>query len=118
LGKAGFVVVLVGLAIAGSVGEFWVFTEQPYRVAGGRDASWTIYLLGHLILAIGSVLFGIATVRAGILPRTAAMLFAMLGAAAVVPVAGAMLFAIPFIWLGYALWSGGYATMRQPASVE
>ena len=69
LGKAGFVAVLVGLAIAGSVGEFWVFTEQPYGVAGGRDASWMIYLLGHLILAIGSVLFGIATVRAGILPR-------------------------------------------------
>jgi hypothetical protein len=120
LGKAGFVTILVGLglAIAGSVGEFWVFTAQPYGVAGGRDASWTIYLLGHLSLAIGSVLFGIATVRAGILPRNAAMLFAMLGAAAVVPVAGAILFAIPFIWLGYALWSGGYATVRQPAPVK
>ena len=45
LGRAGFVAALVGLALAisGSVGEFWVFTMQPYGEANGRDASWLIY---------------------------------------------------------------------------
>ena len=45
LGRAGFVAALVGLALAisGSVGEFWVFTMQPYGEANGRDASWMVY---------------------------------------------------------------------------
>lgn len=108
LGRAGFVTALVGLALAGagSVGEFWVFTNQPYGQANGRNASWAIYGLGHLILAVGSVLFGIASVRAKVLARKAARLFAVLGGFAVVPFFGALIFAIPFTWLGYTLWSG------------
>ena len=45
LGRAGFVAALIGLSLAvgGSVGEFWVFTRQPYGEANGRDASWTVY---------------------------------------------------------------------------
>jgi hypothetical protein len=120
LGRAGFVTALVGLAlvVAGSVGEFWVFTMQPYGEVNGRDASWTIYLLGHLVLAIGSVLFGIATVRAKVLARKAAKLFAVLGAAVVLPFFGALIFAIPFTWLGYTLWSGKVEPVRQPQRVR
>ena len=120
LGKAGFVTALVGLAlaVAGSVGEFWVFTMQPYGEANGRDTSWMIYLLGHLVLAIGSVLFGIATVRAKVLARKAAMMFAVLGAAVVLPFFGALIFAIPFTWLGYTLWSGNGEPVQQPQRVR
>ncbi len=116
LGKAGLVTALVGLALAlaGSVGEFWVFTTQPYGEPNGRNASWAIYLLGHLVLAIGSVLFGIATVRAKVLSRKAAMAFAALGGFAVLPFFGALIFAIPFAWLGYTLWSGKGEPVRQP----
>ena len=120
LGKAGFVTALIGLAlaVAGSVGEFWVFTTQPYGEANGRDASWTIYLLGHLILAIGSALFGIATVRAKVVASKAAMMFAVLGAAVVLPFFGPLVFAIPFVWLGYKLWSGKVEPVRQPQRVR
>jgi hypothetical protein len=120
LGKAGFVTALVGLtlAVAGSVGEFWVFTAQPYGEANGRDASWTLYLLGHLVVAIGSVLFGVATVRAGILPRRAATMFTALGVAAVLPFFGALIFAVPFVWLGCALWSDKSSPVRQPVRVR
>ena len=120
LGKAGFVTALVGLTlvIAGSVGEFWVFTMQPYGEANGRDDSWTIYLLGHLVLAIGSVLFGIATVRAKVLARKPSMTFALLGGFAVAPFFGALIFAIPFMWLGYILWSGKGKPVRQPQRVR
>ncbi len=120
LGKAGFVTALVGLAlaVAGSVGEFWMFTTQPYGEANGRDASWTIYLLGHLVLAVGSVLFGIATVRAKVLARKPAVMFAVLGGFAVMPFFGALIFAIPFTWLGYTLWSGKSEPVRQPVRVR
>lgn len=116
LGSAGCVTALFGLTlvVAGSVGEFWVFTMQPYGEANGRDDSWTIYLLGHLVLAIGSVLFGIATVRAKVLARKPSMTFALLGGFAVAPFFGALIFAIPFMWLGYLLWSGKGEPVRQP----
>ena len=115
LGSAGFVTALVGLTLvaAGSVGEFWVFTTQPYGEANGRDDSWIIYLLGHLVLATGSVLFGIATVRAKVLARKPSMTFAVLGGFAVAPFFGALMFAIPFTWLGYTLWSGKIEPVRQ-----
>ncbi len=120
LGRAGFVTALLGLALAlaGSVGEFWLFTMQPYGESNGRNASWAIYLLGHLVLAMGSVLFGIATVRAKVLARKAAMTFAVLGGFAIVPFFGALIFAIPFAWLGYALWSGKGERIRQPQRVS
>ena len=120
LGKAGFVTAFVGLAlaVAGSVGEFWVFTMQPYGEANGRDASWTIYLLGHLVLALGSVLFGIATVRAKVLARKTALMFAVLGGFAVVPFFGALLFAISFTWLGYMLWSQRDVSADHPSRVR
>lgn len=120
LGSAGFITALVGvtLVVAGSMGEFWVFTMQPYGEANGRDASWTIYLLGHLVLAIGSVLFGIATVRAKVLARRPSMTFALLGGLAGAPFFGALIFAIPFTWLGYILWSGKGEPVRQPQRVR
>ncbi len=119
-GKAGLVAVLLGLALvaAGSVGEFWVFTTQPYGEPNGRDASWAIYLLGHLVLAVGSVLFGIASVRAKVFARKQAMTFAVLGGFAVAPFFGALVFAIPFTWLGYALWSGKAEPDRQTQRVR
>ena len=120
LGKAGFVTALVGLAlvISGSVGEFWVFTAQPYGEPNGRDASWMLYLLGHLVLAVSCVLFGVATARAKVLPRKAALMFAVLGGFAVAPFFGALIFAIPFTWLGYTLWSGRTTSARQSARVR
>ena len=84
-----------------------MFSDQPYLETGfGRGASWTIFLLGHPFLAVGTVLFGIAAVRARLLPREVDMMFAVLGAFVVVPFIGAVFFAIPFVWLGYLLWSG------------
>jgi hypothetical protein len=46
LGTAGLAIVLVGFTIivAGSVGEFWVFSAQPYDGAGfARGVCWAIW---------------------------------------------------------------------------
>jgi hypothetical protein len=121
LGTAGFAIVLVGfvLIVAGSVGEFWFFYDQPYGQPNGRDASYTLFLLGHPVLAVGTLLFGIATVRARVFPRDASMMFASLGTfGALVPVFGAFIFAFPFVWLGYLLWSSKHGGVRQTSRVS
>jgi hypothetical protein len=117
LGMAGFATVLVGfmLIIAGSVGEFWVFSEQAYALPNGRHASWALFLVGHLILAIGTTLFGIAAVRAKVLPYKAAVMLVLPGACVVLPFIGSFVFAIPLVWLGYFLWSGKFERVQQPA---
>ena len=120
LGTAGFITLLVGFAlmVAGSVGEFWIFSAQSYT-GPGRNASWVLFLLRHLVLAIGTVLFGIGIARAKVLPvqHDLAMGFAVLGVGVVVPFYGAFIFAFPFVWLGYLLWSGKYERGQQPSRV-
>ena len=85
--------------------------------AGGMNlgALATIYQVGVTLLYIlGGLLFGIATLRAGILSRWAAGLLTV--APLVAPVAGLLLpgelqriaavpMGIALAWLGYALWS-------------
>jgi hypothetical protein len=121
LGMAGFTTVLVGfmLIIVGSVSEFWVFSDQPYDETGfGRGASWALFLLGHPLLAVGTVLFGIATARAKVLPRNVAMMFTVLGAFVVVPFTGTVFFAFPFVWLGYLLYSSKFERGQHPSRVS
>ncbi len=72
-----------------------------------------LYTLVGIAYMLGGLLFGIATLRAGILPRWAAGLLAVASAltplAALLPHATQRLAAIPVglavAWLGYALWS-------------
>jgi hypothetical protein len=114
---AGFATVLIGfmLIIAGSVGEFWVSSDQSYAMSNGRDASWRVFLLGHPVLAVGTLLFGIATTHAQVFPDDVGMLGAIIGTCgALIPFFGALVFAVPFIWLGYLLWSGKYEDAGKP----
>jgi hypothetical protein len=72
-----------------------------------------LYTLVGITYVLGGLLFGIATLRAGILPRWAAGLLAVASlltpAAALFPHQIQRLAAVPvgvaLIWLGYALWS-------------
>ncbi len=58
-----------------------------------------------------------ATARAGVFPREVAVMFAVLGALVVVPFFGAVFFAIPFVWLGYLMYSGKHEGVRQTSRV-
>jgi hypothetical protein len=87
----------------------------------------TVYALTGVCYLLGGVLFGVATFRAGVLPRWAAGLLAV---GTVLPVLGASLvphlfdriFAVPvgvaLAWLGYALWSERRAPASQPVQAE
>jgi len=97
-----------------------IFSGSAGETSVGALATlWT--LLGVLYI-LGGLLFGIATLRAGILSRWAAGLFG-LGAVsspafALLPHALAPLAAVPvglgLAWLGYALWSERRAPASQP----
>ncbi len=60
------------------------------------------------------VLFGVAIVRMKVLAHKVAKLFAVLGAAVVLPFFGVFIFAIPFTWLGYLQWSGKVEPIGNP----
>jgi len=88
----------------------------------------TIYSLGvGMTYMLGGLLFGVATFRAGILPRVPAALLAI--AATLTPLAGllphaeqryaAIPVALALAWLGYTLWSERRASASQavPATV-
>ncbi|MEH7254588.1 hypothetical protein V7111_20980 [Neobacillus niacini] len=74
----------------------------------------TVYMLVGVLYMLGGPLFGIATIRAGILPRWAAGLFASAGPVSVLVVSqlphpldriAAVPLGLGLAWLGYALWS-------------
>jgi hypothetical protein len=87
----------------------------------------TVYALTGVCYLLGGVLFGVATFRAGVLPRWAAGLLAV---GTILPVLGSSLvphpfdriFAVPvgvaLTWLGSALWSERRAPSSQPVPVK
>ena len=97
-------------------GVLGVIEGTPSEIdLGAMPALWSTS--GALFLG-GCIVFGIATIRARILPRAAAVVFAF-GFVASAPIAAGLdaprLTAVPIgiglAWLGYALWSQG----RTPA---
>jgi len=77
-----------------------------------NQVSTTIYLIMGLLYIVGFILFGISTMRAGVLNRWAALLVIIgapiFGAGLYLPVfvrtIGVVLYAVGFAWLGYILW--------------
>lgn len=96
------------------------FVESALQLSNGTGVPTnlgsltTIYSLVSILYVLGSLLFGLATFRARILPRGAAVLLAVSG-----PLAGTMFTLLPYqlvqltsipigfalVWLGYALFS-------------
>jgi hypothetical protein len=95
------------------------FVESFLGIFNGSPGEMNLGVLGALydlsgvLLILGGLLFGIATLRAGILSRWAAGLLAVAAvltpAAALLPLEHRSIVAVPvgiaLAWLGYALWS-------------
>ena len=104
-----FVERILGLA-------FGIFGENLGAIPG-------LYLLAAVMFMLGGLLFGIATLRAGVLPRWAAALLAF-GAVSppvlslLIPHPQDRILAVPIglalAWLGYALWSERRAQASEP----
>src|SRR5215212_9198040 len=131
LGLAGFLQLSLWLVLILPFTFFEVFflpllaTEAPTFAAGflgiftgaASEINFgvleAVYKLTGVLLILGPLVFGIATLRAGILSRWAAGLLAVAGAlvpaAALLPLERQPLVVVPvgiaLAWLGYALWS-------------
>ncbi len=103
------------------------FVDSFLGVAAGRASEMNLgalpalFALVGILYMLGGLLFGIATFRAGLLPRWAAGLLAV--ASALTPLAALLphnlqrLAAVPvglaLAWLGYALWSERRETVAE-----
>jgi len=77
------------------------------------------FMLSFALLALGWLLFGLASLRASVLPRGAAVLL-MVGAALFFIIlllelpGSTLVFGVALAWMGYALWTGAGETTVQP----
>lgn len=113
---------VVLVEIAGASGS-----EVDAVLGGGLPGA--LALLGGLVFLIGLILFGVATMRAGVFPRLAG-LFLVVGdvvfgagsvagsGATVFEIIGATLTCAALVWLGLSLLSGRGALGRQPTRVS
>ena len=141
LGFVGFLVLYVSLALSAGFAFLessvlpLLATEAPQFIEGffamlagpagesSLGALAPILTLVGLLYAIGGLLFGIAIIRAGVLPRWAAIVIIVglvvlvLGAflADVVARIGAAAFGLGLAWLGYALWSERREKASEPS---
>jgi hypothetical protein len=129
VGKVGFYITLAGfgLSVLGGLTIIAVgFTVSDEATLGILDV--ITHPLAHLLYAVGSLVFGIATYRAGVLPRGGALLAAVgpiwLFALFNLGFGGGQSFLIVFVpvvvtglgwmWLGYALISERKGTVAEP----
>lgn len=132
LGTAGFLAAFSGTALA--VGSFWATAFFAPAMASsvpeafdalqgppGRLADAFVVTIATFVL--GWMLFGVATWRARVYPRAAALLLLCgsplaLGTLLVVGFPTGVFFSAALAWLGYTLWSENSFSARQPARVS
>jgi hypothetical protein len=97
LEKVGFIVAALGLVmvIAGDVGLYWLGIDDIFIVTA---PAYRAFRLGLLVLAVGSILFGVGAGRDRTLPLWGALPFTLAA------LAGLISFAADLNYLGSALW--------------
>lgn len=131
LGLVGFVLTLVsgilltGFTITRLLAEPYLAAHAPQLLAGNAPpASFTTYtLVTALLVTVGAVLLGLATMRAGVFPRWAGLLLivsVVLNLATFFPLPeiistiADVLFALGLAWMGSTLLAGKEAKLGQP----
>jgi hypothetical protein len=115
LERVGFYVALFGLVLilAGDVGEFWLGIDDVYIMTA---PAYHAFRLGLVVLAVGSILFGVAAGRDRTLPIWGALPFAIGALCGLISVSrelgyfGAVLwilFGVGWAWLGLSLFVEG-----------
>jgi hypothetical protein len=126
LGLVAFILAFTGemMAIGSTWSEAffaaWLAQAAPELLEADPSGAFVTGLtLTFGLFALGWLLFGLASLRAGVLPRGAAVLL-MIGAVLYpvlgilsIPFAG-LVFGAALVWMGYTLWSSG-ATERASA---
>jgi hypothetical protein len=131
LGALGMVLSVLGTTLncAAVLAEIAGASGADVEAVVGQGVSGTITLLGGLAFLIGLILFGVAIMRARVLPRWLGPLL-ILGdvvfavgtfagsAALIVEVLGALITCTAFVWLGLALLSASDTPVQRTAQVS
>jgi hypothetical protein len=118
LEKVGFLVAVLGLLmiIAGDIGLYWLGIDDIYIVTA---PAYTTFRVGLLVLAVGSILFAVASPRDGALPTWGLLPFVVASLCGLVSFArdlgsfGAVLwilFGLGWVWLGLSLVVDGFSS--------
>src|SRR5215210_387929 len=127
LGSLGMVLSVVGTTLVSGVVLVEIAGASGAEVEDvlGAGLSAALVLLGGLAFLIGLILFGLATMRAGVFPRWAGLLLivgdvvfgagSFAGAAATIfEIVGALITCVALLWLGLSLLSGGATSQGNP----
>jgi hypothetical protein len=121
LGLVGFVLAFIGTVLVDSIFVMasTVLPLVAVQAPALFDQAAAPPTFGVLVVVLGYILFGIATMRAGVLPRWSGLLLiigsAMFMISEAVPLnaslshlivtIGDVIFGTGFVWMGFALWS-------------
>lgn len=119
LGLIGFLVAFLGTVLLGGLGWAGTFIAPalvdvaPEFIDVGPPPG---FFLTFITFGVGWLLFGIATLRARIFPRAAAILLLIGAVISVLPLPfTVVVLAIAVAWLGFALFTGREASAGQPS---
>jgi hypothetical protein len=135
LGFVGFSLVFFGVLVLGVGFGFisatiipWLTTHAPELLVGALPPPLTLCaIVSALMVGVGTIPLGIATMRAGVLPRWPSLLLILSGAASLLDllplpytenipaIASAVLLFLGLGWAGYTLWRDPFA---QKATVD
>jgi hypothetical protein len=100
------------------VGIAWLPFPASSLALGASGIRAVVTWVGLVLTFVGWALFGVATIRAGVFPRTAALVL-MFGAVfsflAFVGLPGTLVLDAAIAWMGLALLAGRTAPARSPA---
>lgn len=117
LGLVGFAAAFSGTAL--SVGIAWLpFPTPSLALAASGAASGIAAWVGLVLAFVGWALFGVATLRAGVFPRTTAIVLligAVLSFTVFQGLPGTLVLDVAIAWMGLALLSGRAAPAGRPA---
>ncbi len=108
LGRTGFFVAVSGLVLilAGDIGEFWLGIDDAYLLMA---PAYHVFRAGLIVLGVGSVLFGLGTLRAGALPSWGALPFVLGSVGALISFARDLGYMGATLWIAYGVgwtWLG------------
>ncbi len=103
LGKVGLLLAFAGAVLFAAISGVFVLYEGFWSMDSSLFHGPEIAFL--MLLLAGSLLLGVATLRAGILPRWEALLLVAGSVAAPLHFLGAVVFFAGWTWLGFALLS-------------
>jgi hypothetical protein len=115
MGRGGFYTVVVGLLaqVLGTITHLW----------GSEALDWLVFPVGIILMIVGLVLYGVATLQARMLPRWCGLSFIVVPPLVIVLEIslegfGEILLGLLWLALGYVLWSGRGTTAQQFSRVR